>query len=115
MKKIYYSLLLVLLASSCWETGGILPDDGRKDPSESMKIKFTVENGNGNIVELMTFNLFSETDFTLHDLTEAYDSIVWKVSGIPGSFSLFGHEDSRTDTYEIHVEQRNLSANPLIY
>ncbi len=44
-----------------------------------LRVKMNVKEKEGNIFDLMEFNLFSysEKDFTLLDLTEAYDSLVW--------------------------------------
>jgi hypothetical protein len=47
-----------------------------------LRVKMNAKEKEGNIFGLMEFNLFSysEEDFTLLDLTEAYDSLVWVCS-----------------------------------
>ena len=44
-----------------------------------LRVKMNVKEKEGEIFDLMEFNLFSysEKDFTLLDLTEVYDSLVW--------------------------------------
>lgn len=99
MKNLFYFFFIILLVSSCSESDDILlpddnKDDNKKDSPVSVKIKLNVDKTEGNIFEAMIFNFFSETDFTILDLEETYDSIIWKASDISGSLKILEYGDS---------------------
>ena len=61
-------------------------------------VKINAKEKEGNIFGLMEFNLFSysEKDFTLLDLTEAYDSIVWTCSSKNQRFRILENSGNST-------------------
>lgn len=61
-------------------------------------VKMNAKEKEGNIFDLMEFNLFSysEKDFTLLDLTEAYDSLVWTCCNTNQRFRLLEHSGNST-------------------
>ncbi len=61
-----------------------------------LRVKMNAKEKEGNIFGLMEFNLFSysEEDFTLLDLTEAYDSLVWVCSNTNQRFKILEHSDN---------------------
>ncbi len=61
-------------------------------------VKMNAKEKEGNIFDLMEFNLFSysEKDFTLLDLTEAYDSLVWTCCNTNQRFRLLEHSWNST-------------------
>ncbi|MGV8134990.1 MAG: hypothetical protein AB2L20_07230 [Mangrovibacterium sp.] len=64
-----------------------------------LRVKMNVKEKEGNIFDLMEFNLFSysEKDFTLLDLTEAYDSLVWVCTNTNQRYKIL--EDSGNSTH----------------
>lgn len=62
-------------------------------------VKMNAKEKTGNIFDLMEFNLFSysEKDFTLLDLTEAYDSLVWVCTNTNQRYKIL--EDSGNSTH----------------
>lgn len=62
------------------------------------RVKMNAKEKEGNIFDLMEFNLFSysEKDFTLLDLTEAYDSLVWLCSNTNQRYEILGHSGNST-------------------
>jgi hypothetical protein len=62
------------------------------------RVKMNAKEKEGNIFDLMEFNLFSysEKDFTLLDLTEAYDSLVWTCSNTNQRFRILEHSGNST-------------------
>lgn len=65
---------------------------------DQFRVKMNVKEKEGNIFDLMEFNLFSysEKDFTLLDLTEAYDSIVWTCSSTNQRFRILENSSNST-------------------
>lgn len=63
-----------------------------------LRVKMNVKEKEGNIFDLMEFNLFSysEEDFTLLDLTEAYDSLVWLCSNTNQRYKILEHSGNST-------------------
>ena len=96
MKRLIYFLLVLVSISSCSKN-----DDGFDTPEETspektspgkpIAVKIDVKEKEGNIFDLMEFNLYSEKDFTLFDLAESYDSIVWTCSNTNQRFRIFEH------------------------
>lgn len=64
-----------------------------------LRVKLNVKEKEGNIFDLMEFNLFSysEKDITLLDLTEAYDSLVWVCTNTNQRYKIL--EDSENSTH----------------
>lgn len=64
-----------------------------------LRVKMNAKEKEGNIFDLMEFNLFSysEKDFTLLDLTEAYDSLVWVCTNTNQRYKIL--EDSGNSTH----------------
>lgn len=64
-----------------------------------LRVKMNVKQKEGNIFDLMEFNLFSysEKDVTLLDLTEAYDSLVWVCTNTNQRYKIL--EDSGNSTH----------------
>jgi hypothetical protein len=65
---------------------------------DQFRVKMNVKEKEGNIFDLMEFNLFSysEKDFTLLDLTETYDSIVWTCSSTNQRFRILENSENTT-------------------
>lgn len=61
-----------------------------------LRVKMNAKEKEGNIFDLMEFNLFSysEEDFTLLDLTEAYDSLVWVCSNTNQRYKILEYSDN---------------------
>ncbi len=61
-----------------------------------LRVKMNAKEKEGNIFGLMEFNLFSysEEDFTLLDLTEAYDSLVWVCSNANQRYKILEYSDN---------------------
>ncbi|TDN98942.1 hypothetical protein [Sunxiuqinia elliptica] len=64
-----------------------------------LRVKMNAKEKEGNIFGLMEFNLFSysEEDFTLLDLTEAYDSLVWLCSNSNQRFKVLEHSGNSSN------------------
>jgi hypothetical protein len=63
-----------------------------------LRVKLNSNENEGNIFDLMEFNLFSNSGeaFTLLDLTEAYDSIVWTCNNTNQRYKILHHSDNST-------------------
>ena len=61
-----------------------------------LRVKMNAKEEEGNIFGLIEFNLFSysEEDFTLLDLTEAYDSLVWVCSNTNKRYKILEYSDN---------------------
>lgn len=79
--------------------------DGRNDSyslkveiKSQLRVKMNVKEKEGNIFDLMEFNLFSysEKDFTLLDLTEAYDSLVWVCTNTNQRYKILEYSGNST-------------------
>ncbi len=62
-------------------------------------IKINAKEKEGNIFDLMEFNMFSysEKNFTLLDLTESYDSIVWSCTNTNQRYHVLEHSQSNSN------------------
>ncbi|MBD8346589.1 MULTISPECIES: hypothetical protein [unclassified Dysgonomonas] len=88
MKNLIYLILISLFASSCSDSDKILDDDDSKSPNPLVKIQVKAKQQTGNIFELIQFDIYSESSFTLLDIYDSYDSLVWTVPEV-GRFHLF--------------------------
>lgn len=78
------------------EDGG---DNGKTENTIPV-LKLNAKESQKNIFEYMEFNLHAKNDFTLLDLTEAYDSIVWKVSDLEGRCKIMEQDGSTHFTFK---------------
>lgn len=99
MKRLLYSLLCTFFLFSCsGTTEDIIPDNpstggegGTDNTIGNCHIKLGVKQNVRNIFEHSEFNIRfkGEPSYTLVDISNAYDSIVWVVSGQQGRRSVF--------------------------
>lgn len=88
MKNLIYLILIGLFASSCSDSDKILDDDDSKSSNPLVKIQVKAKQQTGNIFELIQFDIYSESSFTLLDIYDSYDSLVWTVPEV-GRLHLF--------------------------
>lgn len=113
MRKLFYFFFMAILISSCSETdidkdfddnngngNGNNDNDSVKTENTIPILKLSVKENQKNIFEHMEFSLYSENAFTLLDLTETYDSIVWKVSDLEGNFKIMKQDDGTHFTFK---------------
>ncbi len=106
-KKLGISRVNGYLTLTPFEPGNVVVtiSDGRNNSyslkveiKSQLRVKMNVKKKEGNTFDLMEFNLFSysEKDFTLLDLTEAYDSLVWTCCNTNQRFRLLEHSGNST-------------------
>ncbi len=96
MKNFTYLLLVALFILSCSEENDTKPVD------KSLKLRLEATKTEGNIFELIDFNINFEgnpnlPDITLADIINVYDSIVWKVSGNEKRFKILEFNNSSSE------------------
>ncbi len=101
MSKRIYFILFMSLGLSCAKNDGPSPQPGEgpsgmQSAKESVEIKLRAGGNEENIFGLMQFGIYADRSFSLLDLTQTYDSIVWTASGVKGRFRVLEHGDSRT-------------------
>ncbi|MBI6116515.1 hypothetical protein [Salegentibacter maritimus] len=84
LKRITFSLL-ILLVISCTK------EEETDDLNNKFDFKFTANMTKGNILDLFTFEIIpvSSKEVTKLDFSRKYDSIIFKVEGLYGSFTVF--------------------------
>ncbi|WP_288206971.1 hypothetical protein [uncultured Parabacteroides sp.] len=103
MKKWLYLVFTALFFFSCSEIDDNIPDNndednnGDKDNIENENdmpvLNLYVNTDQKNIFDLMEFQIQTEGTVMLSDLRAHYDSVVWKVSGLDGSYKIFERTD----------------------
>lgn len=103
MKKWLYFLFTALIFSSCSGVDDEVlgkddegsADDGGSDnvESELLVVNLNVKEAQKNIFDLVEFDIAPEKSMSIADLAEHYDSLVWKVSGLEGSYKVFEYTD----------------------
>ncbi len=84
MKYLIYLIVITLFFPSCSDSN----NDSQETPNQIIiDLKLKAEQTTGNIFDLFVFNLYSEKGFTLFDISNTYDSLVWKIPNL-GSFHL---------------------------
>ncbi len=93
MKKLVYFVFVIMLGSACSKNEGPLPQEPTAPESaeEPVAINLRADAKKGNIFQMIQFGLYAEEDFSLLDLTEAYDSLVWTASGTDGRYKVYEH------------------------
>ena len=107
MKKLLYSLVCSFFFLSCSGTAeDIIPDNpstggegGTESTTRNCHIKLGVNQNVLNIFESSEFNIRfkfeGKTSYTLVDISEAFDSIDWVVSGLQGRLRVFVRSNSQ--------------------
>lgn len=107
MKNWFYFLFTALIFSSCSEIdNSVLGKDDKDDKengggsgeveNEILALNLNVKDDQNNIFDLVEFNIVPERTMTIADLEEHYDSLVWRVAELAGSYKVFEYTNHST-------------------
>ena len=133
MKHFIYLILISLFISSCSSSDDDYGDNNQETPNPAIDLKLRAKQTTGNIFDMFVFNLYSEKGGTLLDISNTYDSLVWKIPELgsfhlltknsfmfqwsqvfflPGKYTtmLLGYKENKiitSDTIDINILQKN--------
>lgn len=103
MKQILCAFLTTLLLFSCSDSNNSLgidePEINNPDEQEqALKLSLGAKSTEGNIFELMEFNIYSNKSYTMLHIGKLYDSITWEVAGLKGRYDIYSHRSGSAGT-----------------
>lgn len=95
MKNIFVCLFLLLFICSCSDNSDdIIPEKENNNNSNRVTLRLKAKQQEGNLLDMVDFYIAPKESYTMLDINEAYDSILWRIQDQKGTFKLLEHTNN---------------------